>query len=185
MDTFDIVLIALGLAMDASAVSLAAAASGHVSDARAAFRLAFHFGLFQFFMPVLGWMIGRSVIDHISTIDHWIAFGLLSVVGVKMIRAGFESDGAAVKDDPSRGITLIMLSVATSIDALAIGLSIAFLEVSIWYASVIIGVVTGSLCLVAIGLGRRIGDRLGHRMEIIGGLILVAIGLRILLSHLM
>lgn len=184
MDVFEVVLIALGLALDAAAVSLAAAASGYVNDARAAFRLSFHFGLFQFFMPVMGWMIGRSVIDHISSVDHWIAFGLLTLVGVKMIRTGLGSSKETLNNDPSRGLTLIVLSVATSIDALAIGLSIALLEVSIWYASVVIGTVTGSLCLLAIRLGRRIGDRAGHRMETIGGLILVAIGLRILLSHL-
>ena len=184
MNILEIVFIAIGLAMDASAVSLVAAASGYANDKRAAFRLSFHFGLFQFLMPVLGWILGRTIVEHISSVDHWVAFGLLAIVGVRMIRSGIKPSEQTV-NDPSRGIILITLSIATSIDALAIGLSLAMLEVDIWYPSIIIGVVTAALSLAAIKLGNQLGALFGQRMEIIGGAILIAIGFRILLSHLM
>lgn len=185
MDVLEIVLIAVGLAMDASAVSLVAAASGYVKNPRSVFRLSFHFGLFQFLMPIFGWVLGRSVVRYISSIDHWIAFCLLAFVGIKMIRSGLKPLEQNLKNDPSRGHTLVMLSIATSIDALAIGLSLAVLEVNIWYPSAVIGLTTAALSLAAIRLGNRLGIVFGQRMEIIGGIILVAIGSRILLSHLM
>ena len=185
MSFIEIALIALGLAMDAFAVSLAAGASGQAEGSRAAFRLSFHFGLFQFFMPLVGWAIGNSFVSHISSVDHWIAFGLLAFVGMRMIRSGMNPDEDHLRDDPSRGFTLIMLSIATSIDALAIGLSLSMLEVNIWYPSVVIGAITALLSLAGIRLGRQLGSRFGHRMEIIGGIILIIIGLRILISHLL
>lgn len=185
MDFLEIVLIAVGLAMDASAVSLVAAASGYAKDPRSVFRLSFHFGLFQFLMPIIGWMLGRSVVRYIFSIDHWIAFCLLAFVGIKMIRSGLKPPEQSLKNDPSRGNTLVMLSIATSIDALAIGLSLAVLKVNIWYPSAVIGLITAVLSLTAIKLGNQMGILLGHRMEIIGGIILVAIGLRILVSRLM
>ncbi len=171
--------------MDASAVSLVAAASGYAKNRRSVFRLSFHFGLFQFLMPIFGWMLGRSVVRYIFSIDHWIAFCLLAFVGIKMIRSGLKPSEHSLKNDPSKGHTLVMLSIATSIDALAIGLSLAVLKVNIWYPSAVIGLITAALSLAAIKLGNRLGIVFGQRMEIIGGIILVAIGLRILLSHLM
>jgi len=183
MATVEILLIAVGLAMDASAVSMAAGASGQAHGGRAAFRLSFHFGLFQFMMPVIGWYLGSTVAPLIAGVDHWIAFGLLAFVGGRMIRAGLNRDEKSVPADPSRGITLVALSVATSIDALAIGLSLAMLGVRIWYPSVVIGVVTAGLSLLGLQLGTRLGARFGKRMEIVGGVILVVIGLRLLFSH--
>ncbi|MFO8010856.1 MAG: manganese efflux pump MntP family protein [Dehalococcoidia bacterium] len=183
MNPVEIVLIALGLAMDATAVSLVAAASGYANNPRAAFRLSFHFGLFQFLMPILGWALGRSVIEYISSLDHWVAFGLLTFVGARMIKSGTKPFEQRPRKDPSHGTTLILLSIATSIDALAIGLSLAMLDVNIWYPSIIIGFVTAALSLAAIQVGKRIGIIFGNRMEIIGGGILIAIGLRILISH--
>ena len=174
----------MGLAMDASAVSLAAAAAGFATDARAKFRLSFHFGLFQFFMPVLGWFLGIGFVSHFKAIDHWIAFFLLAVVGIRMIREGVDTSSEIQKKDPSRGMTMVLLSVATSIDALAIGLSLAMLEVNIWYPSIMIGVITAGMSLVAIKIGTRLGVMFGKRMEIFGGLVLVFIGSRILFSHL-
>jgi len=184
MDILEIVLIAVGLAMDASAVSLVAAASGYTKDPRSVFRLSFHFGLFQFLMPIFGWVLGRSVVRYIYSFDHWVAFSLLAFVGLKMIRSGLKPSEQNPKNDPSKGHALVILSIATSIDALAIGLSLAVLEVNIWYPSVVIGLITAVLSLVAIRLGNRLGIVFGQRMEIIGGIILIAIGLRILLSHL-
>ena len=184
MGFIEILMVAVGLAMDAFAVSLGAGTSGLAVGPRAAFRLSFHFGLFQFMMPAIGWFLGVRVAPVIESIDHWIAFGLLAFVGARMIHAGFDPEGQTYTSDPSRGMTLVMLSVATSIDALAIGLTLAMLQVRIWYPSVVIGVVTGGLSLVGLRLGSRLGARFGKRMEIAGGLILVLIGLRILISHL-
>jgi len=179
------VLVAVGLAMDAFAVSLAASASGAAQGPRAVFRLSFHFGLFQFLMPVIGWYAGVKVATYISAVDHWVAFGLLAFVGVRMIRSGLDSGAESYPNDPSRGWTLVALAVATSIDALAIGLSLAMLQVNIWYPSVVIGVVTAGLSLIGIRLGSRLGNAFGKRMEIVGGILLIGIGLKILISQLL
>lgn len=185
MTTVEIIFIAVGLAMDASAVSLAAAAAGFAENARAKFRLSFHFGLFQFFMPVLGWLMGISFVSHFKAFDHWIAFFLLGFVGVRMIREGMDPSQEKQKKDPSRGMTMVMLSIATSIDALAVGLSLAMLDVNILYPSVMIGVITAGMSLVAIKIGTKLGVMFGKRMEVLGGVVLVFIGIRILISHLM
>lgn len=184
MPLLEIVPIALGLAMDAAAVSLGCGASGQARGPGAGLRLAFHFGLFQFIMPIAGWLVGVRIERFVSSWDHWIAFGLLMFVGVRMIRAGLNPSLESRLTDPSRGIRLIMLAVATSIDALAIGLSLAMLGVSIWYPSFVIGVVTFGSSMAAFRLGRILGAGLGKRMEIAGGTILVLIGLRILVTHL-
>ena len=184
MTTFEITIIAVGLAMDASAVSLAAAAAGYASNARAVFRLSFHFGLFQFLMPVLGWFLGIGLASHFKTFDHWIAFFLLAFVGIRMIREGMDKSPGKQKNDPSRGMTMVMLSVATSIDALAIGLSLAMLEVNIWYPSIMIGVITTVMSFFAIKIGVKLGVLFGKKMEIFGGIILIFIGTRILFFHL-
>jgi putative Mn2+ efflux pump MntP len=184
MSLWEILVVAVGLSMDAVAVSLAASASQRARGARATFRLSFHFGLFQFLMPVAGWFIGASLARYISSVDHWIAFGLLTLVGFRMIAAATTGADPTLSGDPSRGSALVLLSVATSIDALAIGLTLAMLGSGIWYASLVIGLVTASLSCLAILVGRRIGKRFGLRMEIIGGLALIAIGVRILWQHL-
>ncbi len=180
MGTIDIIVIAVGLAMDAAAVSLAAAASGFAKDGRAVFRLAFHFGLFQFIMPVIGWFLGVGFVSYLKAFDHWIAFGLLLFVGGRMILSGMDSSEETIKKDPSRGMTMVMLSIATSIDALAIGLSLAMLDVNIWYPSVMIGIITAGMSLLAIGIGKRLGILFGKRMEMVGGMILIFIGSRII-----
>jgi putative Mn2+ efflux pump MntP len=184
MGFIEILLIAVGLAMDAFAVSLAAGALKEVRGARATFRLSFHFGLFQFLMPVIGWYAGSNIVGYIEAFDHWIAFGLLGYVGGRMVLSGLANREESFRGDPSRGYLLITLSVATSIDALAVGLSLAMIQVSIWYPSVVIGVVAGVLSIVGVGLGRRLGLAFGKRMEVAGGIILVLIGLRILYAHL-
>jgi manganese efflux pump family protein len=183
MDLVEILMIAAGLAMDACAVSLAAAAAGHAENGRAVFRLAFHFGLFQFMMPVIGWFVGNTVAHLVSSVDHWVAFGLLAFVGGRMIRSGLDPEADAQTSDPSRGWTLMALCVATSIDAMAIGLSLAMLRVAIWYPSAVIGAVTSGLSLLALRVGARLGTRFGSRMEIAGGIILVVIGIRIVFQH--
>jgi putative Mn2+ efflux pump MntP len=183
MNLFEIVLIALGLAMDAFAVCIAAGTLEVVRGVRPTFRLAFHFGLFQFMMPVIGWFAGINVAASVQAVDHWIALGLLSFVGIRMIRSALDPEpGPQV--DPSRGVTLVTLSIATSIDAMAIGFSLAMLRVDIWYPSAIIGLITGLLCTLGVQVGGRLGARFGQRMSVAGGVILILIGLRILASHL-
>jgi len=183
MTFIEILLIAVGLALDAFAVSLGSSSNGKVSDRRAAFRLYFHFGLFQALMPVIGWSIGISVSRIIVQLDHWIAFFLLLFVGLKMIIEAFKEVDSKQDFNPSKGWTLIMLSLATSIDALVVGFSIALLNTEIVYPAILIGVVTAVLSLIGIKIGRAFGNKFGNKMEILGGVIIVVIGARILFSH--
>ncbi len=170
--------------MDAFAVSLGIGTTRQASLPRPIFRLSFHFGLFQFFMPILGWLAGSTIASLISRLDHWVAMGLLTFVGVRMIRSGLDPENETYRSDPSRGGTLVMLSVATSIDAFAIGLSLAMLQVDIFLPSVVIGLVTAGLSLTGLLIGHKLGARFGKRMEILGGVILIGIGLRVLITHL-
>ena len=183
MTTIEIILIAICLAMDAFAVSIAVGSTEFLSNNRARFRIYFHFGLFQAFMPIIGWYAGNSIEVYIKSFDHWIALVLLGFVGGKMIKESFEKEDKEYQFNPSKGWGLIVLSVATSIDALAVGLSLALVGMDIWYPAVIIGVTTAGLSLVGVLLGKRIGDRFGKRVELVGGLILCFIGIRIVVEH--
>ncbi len=185
MNFFEILLIALSMAMDAFAVCLGVGAQKSTSGPRPIFRLAFHFGLFQFLMPVIGWFAGTTALRYITAYDHWVAFGLLAFVGIRMVRSGLDPHGDQPKNDPSRGWNLVLLSLATSMDALAVGFSLGLVGVTIWYPAVIIGVVTGLISWLGLLLGNRLGVRFGKRMEIIGGIILVLIGVWIALSGLL
>jgi len=180
----EILAIAVGLAMDAFAVSLAGGAGGRLRSPRPAVRLAFHLGLFQFMMPVIGWYVGSRAAPFIESVDHWVAFALLAFVGGRMVRSGLRpNEDHRPTPDPSKGWNLVALSVATSIDALAVGLSLAMIGVAIWQPSVIIGVVTAVLSLIGIAVGGKFGSRFGPTVEVIGGLILLGIGVRILVTH--
>lgn len=183
MGIIETLLIAIGLALDAFAVSLGASSNGSLTDTRSKVRLAFHFGLFQFMMPVIGWYIGIRIEPLVKNFDHWIAFVLLLYVGAKMIKAAFEDNADEAKANPSKGKMLVILSVATSIDALVVGLSLAMINIDIWEPSVVIGIVTGFLSLTGIYIGRFLGKKFGSKMELVGGVILIGIGLKILLSH--
>ena len=183
MTLLEILAIAVGLAMDAFAVSLGAGAANRAISRRAAFRLAFHFGLFQFLMPLAGYLLGAGIVGYFGTVDHWIAFALLAFVGVRMVRAGVDHQTETWRGDPSRGWTLVMLAVATSLDALAVGLSLAMLGAAIWYPAAVIGLITAGLSVAGVRLGTRLGSAFGKRMEVAGGLLLIAIGARIVLEH--
>lgn len=184
MEMIPTLLIAVGLAMDAFAVSLGIGTTGQADNRRAKFRLAFHFGVFQGGMAALGWLAGSTIAGWISSFDHWIALGLLGYVGVNMVRSGFNPDCDCYPCDPSRGKTLMMLCVATSIDALAVGLSMAMLNSPIVLPALVIAVVTTGLSLGGLLVGCRLGLAFGKRMEILGGLILIGIGLRVVITHL-
>jgi len=178
--------IAIGLAMDAFAVAIATGVRLKRVSLRQFFRLAFHFGLFQAMMPVIGWAAGLTVRESIERYDHWIAFGLLTFVGVNMIREAFKmEEDAREKHDPTRGLTLVMLSVATSIDALAVGLTISMLQVAIWLPALVIGLVAGAFTVVGLHLGKSVGaaERLSPVAEILGGLVLLGIGIKVLIEH--
>ncbi len=186
MDLLPLLGIAFGLAMDAFSVAVATGiALGKVSR-RQAFRLSFHFGFFQFAMPILGWTAGSLVAEQIRGFDHWLAFGLLAYVGGKMLRdaLGGDKDEQYARGDPTRGASLVMLSVATSIDAMAVGLSLVLIGMPILSPSVVIGAVAGNMTLLGLQLGRRVGPLFGRRMEVLGGLVLIGIGLKILFEHL-
>jgi putative Mn2+ efflux pump MntP len=184
MSFIEVFFIALSMSMDAFAVCLGAGTQDCTNGRRPTFRLAFHFGLFQFLMPVLGWLAGTSVERYISGFDHWVAFGLLAFVGLRMLRSGIRPGKDEKEEDPSRGWTMVLLSIAVSIDALAVGLSLGLIGVTIWYPAVVIGVVTGLVSWLGLRLGNRLSERFGGRMEILGGLVLVGIGVRIVVSHL-
>ena len=185
MNLLTILVLALSLAMDAFAVSISAGLLLPKLSFRAVFRLAWHFGFFQFLMPILGWLAGLSVRGWIEPYDHWIAFGLLGFIGGKMIYESFQMKTFSRQNDPTRGWNLILLSLATSIDALAVGLSMALVGIRIWLPCIIIGVIAGLMTILGMFLGRRLGRLLGGKMEFIGGLLLIGIGLKILLEHLL
>jgi putative Mn2+ efflux pump MntP len=185
MPFWTVFLIAIGLAMDCFAVSLGVGTARTAVGLRPTFRLFFHFGLFQGGMTLLGWLAGKTLVTYISNVDHWVAFLLLVFVGGRMLRGGLRKQGEAPAiPNPSRGLTLVMLSVATSIDALAVGLSLALLSVNVFWAALLIGGVSALLSLLGLLLGNQLGLRFGKSMEIVGGLILIGIGLRVLIIHL-
>lgn len=185
MKFFEIIFIAIGLAMDAFAVSLGVGAQGYANKLRPAARLSFHFGLFQFLMPLLGWYLGIQVEQYIRVVDYWIAFALLGFVGIRMVIAGWNDDHEEIRKDPTKSYTMVMLSVATSIDAFAIGVTLAMMRVEIWYPSVVIGIVTAGLSFFALKIGSRLSSVFGKRMEIAGGLIIALIGVKLLIEGLM
>jgi putative Mn2+ efflux pump MntP len=184
MSFIEIFLIALGMAADAFAVSVSAGSTGTMQNSRSMFRLSFHFGLFQFLMPVFGWYAGMRLEQYVQAYDHWIAAALLLWVAFNMIKSAGKQDINAFLQDPSRGLMLVTLSFVTSLDALAIGLSLALLQISIWYPAVIIGVVTGVTSFIGIVIGKKFSKMIGRRAAVIGGILLIIIAFRILLTHL-
>lgn len=177
-------MIALGLAMDCFAVSLGIGTGAAKKTPRSIFRLAFHFGIFQGGMALIGWLAGSRIVNFISSFDHWVAFALLAWVGGRMIWESFSTEEKKESADPTRGHMLVILSLATSIDALAVGLSLAMMDGSMTGAILIIGVVSFLLSVAGNLLGNRLGEKFGRRMELLGGLILIGIGIRLVISHL-
>jgi putative Mn2+ efflux pump MntP len=178
--------VALALAMDAFAVAVGLSVAPQGLNRTQAYRLSFFFGAFQFVMPLIGWLAGQGFFGYIRKVDHWVAFGLLLFIGGKMVLASFQNKRIKTKasSDPTRGLNLMMLSIATSIDAFAVGLSFAALQEGILYPSIIIGVVAFFLTLGGTWLGPLVGKLAGKRAEFFGGLILVLIGIKILVDHL-
>jgi len=180
-----IVVIAVGLAMDAFAVSIVSGSAYKQLHVRHALRMAAFFGGFQAFMPLIGSMAGLSFKDYITGFDHWIAFCLLIAVGAKMIYESFKIKSVEENLDPSNIFVLLALSVATSIDALAIGITLSLITHSIGIAVTIIGLVTFVLSYLGVVIGKKFGHFFENKIEIFGGLILIAIGIKILIQHLL
>lgn len=186
MPFLQILVIAIALAIDAFAVSVAAGLHLRRATPRQSFRLSFHFGLFQALMPILGWLAGGSIRHLVEAWDHWVAFGLLALVGGKMIKDSlWPTEDEDTRADPTRGWTLVVLSIATSIDALAVGLSLAMVEISVWFPALVIGLVAGAGTLVGLHLGRMVGglERVARWASLGGGVVLLLIGVRILWEH--
>lgn len=185
MSLITLLAIAVGLAMDACAVAIATSAMLSRLRKRQIFRFAFHFGLFQALMPVVGWLAGQTFARFISGWDHWVAFGLLAIIGGRAVYEAIRHDCEDLKQsDPTRGWTMVGLSIATSLDALAVGLSFALLGVRIWYPAAVIGVVTAVLVVIAMLIGTRIGRGRERWMKLAGGIVLIAIGVKILIEDL-
>lgn len=184
MGLLTILVVAVALAMDAFAASIATGIRMGCVTGRQTFRLASHFGFFQFMMPVIGWFLGASMETVIKASDHWIALGLLGFIGGKMIYEAFgEREQSCTDSDPTTGLSLYSMSIATSIDALAVGVSLGVLTQRIWYPSIIIGIVAALFTVLGIKLGCRIGMRFSRNMEIVGGIILIGIGVKLVLDH--
>lgn len=186
MKLFLVLPIALALAMDAFAVSVGFSVNRKGLLRCQVFRLATGFGFFQFLMPILGWLAGQTIIESIKTVDHWVAFGLLAVIGARMIYESFRSETKVSNQDrdPTKGFVLLILSVATSIDALAVGLSFAALDLPVLVPSLIIGVVAFIMTVVGTKIGPLFGRLVGKRAEFFGGCVLILIGIKILVNHL-
>lgn len=184
MDFWPVLGIAFGLAMDAFSVAIATGLMLGTVTHRQLFRLSFHFGLFQFLMPIAGWVAGNTIEGYMASYDHWVAFLILAYIGGKMVRDSFGDDEERSHGDPTRGLSLVMLSVATSIDAFAVGLSLGLIRVPVLEPSIIIGIVAGGMTFIGMRLGKHVGSLLGRRMETIGGLVLIAIGIKVLLEGL-
>ncbi len=184
MSFWTLVLVALGVSADAFAVALGKGLHMKTFNLRHAAVIAVAFGLAQAVMPVLGWALGTRFADSIVSVDHWVAFGLLAIIGAKMIwEAVRPGEDDAVDTDSLDLRELRLLAVATSIDALAVGISLAFLDVPIVGAAALIGVTTAALAFVGVVVGRRVGARVGRPAEIFGGLVLIGIGTSIVLEH--
>lgn len=184
MDIPVIVFLAVGLAMDAFAVSIVTGSVYKQLHIKHALRMALFFGGFQSLMPLVGSLAGLGLRDYIAAYDHWIAFSLLAFIGAKMIYEAFRIEEAEKKLDPSNLLILLTLSVATSIDALAVGFTLSILVSSLALAVVVIGLITFGLSYTGVAIGKRFGHFFESKIEILGGLILIAIGLKILIEHL-
>ncbi len=185
MNLFVVIGLALGLSMDAVAVSIASGAAYRDIRAHHALRMAIFFGGFQAFMPLIGWAAGSLMKDFIGAWDHWVAFILLAFIGGKMIYEAFKLEEVRKSHGgPSKIMVVLTLAVATSIDALAVGVTMPLLTDSIWLAAAIIGAITFCLSLLGVYLGKGFGHIFENKIEIAGGLVLIGIGTKTLIWHL-
>lgn len=183
MEAIEILLVAIGLAMDAFAVSICKGLSMKKMSWKKAIIVGLYFGIFQALMPVLGYFLGATFESLVTKVDHWIAFALLVFIGINMLKEAFEKNKEEHNEDVDFK-TMIILAIATSIDALAVGITFAFLQVNILLAVTIIGITTFLICIVGVKIGNQFGDKYERKAEVVGGLILILMGIKILLEHL-
>lgn len=183
MELAELLIIAIGVSMDAFAVSICKGLSVRRIRPKHAALTAVWFGGFQALMPLAGFFLGVSFADFVSSVDHWIAFILLGIIGANMVKDSFDKDESCSLDPDFSFRTMLALAVATSIDAFAIGVTFAFLKVNIWYAVLFIGVTTALFSAAGVYLGNLFGCRYKSKAEFTGGLILIVMGLKILLDH--
>lgn len=183
MDYFTILVIALGLSFDTFAVSLSYGVIRNRILFRQASWIAIVLAVFQGGLTITGYFLGSIISDALKATDHWIALGLLAFLGIKMIIEGLKKSSDAETKDYSSTLVLFTIALGTSIDAFAVGISFAILDVRIWEAGIVIGAITFLASMTAIRIGKSAGDRLGNKVEIVGGLLLIAIGLKIFLEH--
>lgn len=182
----EIFLIAVSLALDAFAVSVSSGISIPGFGGRQAVKMGLWFGGFQFGMPLIGWLLGSSVSQYIETVDHWVAFALLAIIGGRMVWGALRQGAGEEEDEAPSDLSakrLCLLAIATSIDALAVGVSMAFMSVPVLLSAVVIGVVAFVLSVVGGLAGKRLGAFFQRRAELVGGLVLVCIGVKILIEH--
>jgi len=182
MDPISIILLGIGLAMDAFAVSICKGLAMRTPSIRSMVIIGIWFGGFQALMPIIGYFLGESFYDYIADFDHWVAFGLLVLIGLNMIREAMSGEEEDIDDDIGIRI-MFLLAVATSIDALAVGISMAMDGANIWVDVSVIGVVTFLISVIGVKLGSVVGDRYSNKAKLAGGVILILIGVKILLEH--
>jgi putative Mn2+ efflux pump MntP len=179
-----VVGIALALSMDAFAVSVTSGLAIHRLKVENALKIALFFGAFQALMPIVGWLCGYAVREKLAVFDHWIAFILLAAVGIKMLMESRSLGAEASRGDPLNVYLLLMLAIATSIDALAVGLSLSFIKIVVYTPALIIGAITFGVSFAGVYIGNKTGHFFEKKMEVAGGLILIAIGIKIVVEHL-
>ena len=184
MSIWEILLLAIGVSMDAFAVSIGKGLTVKKVTVREPLCVALWFGGFQALMPLIGYFLGSSFADLVTKVDHWIAFGLLALIGGNMVREALQGGEEKPADSSFAFKNMLLLAIATSIDALAVGVSLAFLQVNIWLAVAIIGLTTACFSAVGLLIGKKVGSRFHSGAELLGGIILIAIGLKILIEHL-
>lgn len=180
-----LIIIAVGLSMDALAISIVSGSTYKQLHIKHALRIAFFFGSFQAFMPLIGYLAGQSLDKYISSYDHWVAFAILSAVGAKMIYESFKIKTAKSNFDPTNITMLFVLSLATSIDALAIGITLSILNISVVTAAAIIGLITFLISYIGVFIGKKFGHFFENKIEAVGGVVLIVLGIKILLQHLL
>ena len=183
MSLVDLILVALGLSMDAFAVSIGKGLSMKKMNYKNLIIVGLYFGFFQAFMPMIGYFLGKNFESLITSIDHWIAFVLLAIIGLNMIRECFKNENEEINDKFDFK-TMIPLAIATSIDALAVGVTFAFLKINIFTSTLLIGVITAITSMIGVWIGKKFGDKFEKKAQILGGVILILIGTKILLQHL-
>ena len=183
MSLFGIIILSIGLGMDAFAVSICKGVSLKKNDLKKSITVASYMGIFQALMPVIGYLLGMSFADKITSIDHWLTFSLLVIIGIKMIKDSLGAEKEIVNDKIDFK-EMIILAIATSIDALAVGITFAFLNVNLYIAISFIGIITFILCFLGAKIGSIFGDKYEGKAELTGGIILILLGIKIVLEHL-